>query len=66
IEETLTISKVQEVLAKQAGSSRSNRESALKRVRGERQCRRCKETGHNARTCKVEIDSTSNSDRSKK
>ena len=61
-EETLNIGEVQEVLAKQAGSARGDGESASKRVRGERRCGRCKETGHNARTCKVEIDSASDSD----
>ena len=60
-EETLTIGEVQEVLAEQAGSSRGDGESASKRVRGERRCGRCKQTGHNARTCAVEIDSASNS-----
>ena len=60
-EETLTVGEVQEVLAKQAGSSRGDGESASKRVRGERRCGRCKQTGHNARTCVVEIDSASNS-----
>jgi hypothetical protein len=61
-EETLTIGEVQEVLAEQAGSSRGDGESASKRVRGERRCGRCKQTGHNARTCAVEIDSASDSD----
>ena len=60
-EETLTVSEVQEVLAEQAGSSRGDGESASKRVRGERRCGRCKQTGHNARTCAVEIDSASDS-----
>ncbi|KAI1676274.1 DDE superfamily endonuclease [Pyrenophora tritici-repentis] len=60
-EETLNIGEVQEVLAEQAGSSRGDGESASKRVRGERRCGRCKQTGHNARTCVVEMDSTSNS-----
>ena len=60
-EETLTVGEVQEVLAEQAGSSRGDGESASKRVRGERRCGRCKQTGHNTRTCAVEIDSASNS-----
>ena len=63
-EETLTIGEVQEVLAKQAGSSRGDGESASKRVRGERRCGRCKQTRHNARTCVVEIDSASDSSNS--
>ena len=60
-EETLNIGEVQEVLAEQAGSSRGDGESASKRVRGERRCGRCKQTGHNARTCVVKIDSASDS-----
>ena len=60
-EETLTVGEVQEVLAEQRGSSYSDSESASKRVRGERRCRRCKQTGHNARTCAVKIDSASDS-----
>ena len=61
IEETLTTGEVQELLAEQAGSSRGDGEGASKRVRGERRCGRCKQTGHNARTCAVEIDSASDS-----
>ena len=60
-EETLTVGEVQEVLAEQAGSSRGDGESASKRVRGERRCGRCKQTGHNARTYAVKIDSASDS-----
>ena len=52
---------MQEVLAEQMGSSRGGGESASKRVRGERRCGRCKQTGHNARTCAVKIDSVSDS-----
>ena len=60
-EETLTVGEAQEVLAERAVSSRGDSESASKRVRGARRCGRCKETGHNARTCAVEVDSLSNS-----
>ena len=60
-EETLTVGEVQEVLAEKAGSSRGGSESASKRVRRERRCGRCKQTGHNTRTCAVEIDSASDS-----
>ena len=60
-EETLTVGEVQEVLAEQAGSSRGDGESASKRVREGRRCGRCKQTGHNARTCTVKIDSASDS-----
>ena len=61
-EETLTVGEVQEILAEQAGNSHSDGESASKRVRGERRCGRCNQTGHNVRTCVVEIDSASDSD----
>ena len=60
-EETLTAGEVQELLAEQAGSSRGDGEGASKRVRGGRRCGRCKQTGHNTRTCAVEIDSASDS-----
>ena len=63
-EETLTVGEVQEVLAKQVGGSRGNGEGLSKRVQGERRCGRCKETGHNARTCKVEIEEVCDSDTS--
>ena len=65
-DETLTVGEVQEVLAEQAGSGRGDGESASKRVRGERRCGRCKQTGHNARTCAVRIDSASDSSSSNK
>ena len=61
-EETLTVGEVQGVLAEQADSSCGGGESASKRVRGERRCGRCNQTGHNVRTCAVEIDSASDSD----
>lgn len=63
-EETLTVREVQELLAKQAGGSRGDGESASKRVRGERRCGRCKQTGHNSRTCAAIIDSDSDSNMS--
>ncbi|EDU44804.1 hypothetical protein PtrM4_055810 [Pyrenophora tritici-repentis] len=62
IEETLTVGDVQEVLAEQASSSRGDGESASKRVRGERRCGRCKQTGHNAHTCAIKVDNASDSD----
>jgi hypothetical protein len=60
-DETLTVGEMRELLAERAGSSYGDRESASKKVRKERQCGRCKGTGHNARTCAVEISSASNS-----
>jgi hypothetical protein len=64
-EETLTVSEVQEVLAKQASSSRGDGEVPSKRVRAERRCGLCKQTGHNARTCAVEIEDADDSNTSK-
>ena len=65
-DETLTVGEAQELLAERMSSSRGNGESASKRVQGERRCGRCKETGHNARTCAVEVDSASDSSGSDK
>jgi hypothetical protein len=50
-DETLTVGEMREVLAERAGSSHGDGGSALKKVR----------TGHNARTCAVEISSVSDS-----
>lgn len=52
---------MREVLAERVGGGHGDGESASKKVRKERQCGRCKGTGHNARTCAVEISSASDS-----
>jgi hypothetical protein len=65
VEETLTVSKVSNLIAKKEGSSREEGETPAKRVRAERRCGRCSEIGHNSRTCKVEIVDVDNSDASK-
>ena len=62
VEETLTVGKVSDLIAKRGGGSREEGETPAKRVRGERHCGRCGETGHNSRTCKVEIEDADNSD----
>ena len=64
-EETLTVSKVSELIAAKEGSSRDNSETLAKRVRKERHCGCCRETRHNSCTCKVEIKDADNSDASK-
>jgi hypothetical protein len=64
-EETLTVSKVSNLIAKKEGSSRRDRETPAKRVRAERRCGRCSEVRHNSRTCKVEIEDVDNSNASK-
>ena len=62
--ETLTVGEVSELIAAKEGSSRNDSETPAKRVRKERHCGRCRETGHNSRTCKVEIEDVDNSDAS--
>jgi hypothetical protein len=64
-EETLTVSKVSNLIAAKEGSSRKEGETPAKRVRAERRCGRCSEIGHNSCTCKVEILDVDNSDASK-
>jgi hypothetical protein len=64
-EETLTVSKVSNLIAKKEGGSRGDRETPAKRVRAERRCGRCSEVRHNSRTCKVEIEDVDNSNASK-
>ena len=64
-EETLTVGKVSNLIAKIEGSRRKDSETPAKRVRAERRCGRCSEVGHNSRTCKVEIEDIDNSDASK-
>jgi hypothetical protein len=64
VEETLTVSKVSDLIAKKAGSSRNNSGELSKRVRLSRRCGTCGETGHNSCTCKVEIEDVEDSDRS--
>jgi hypothetical protein len=63
-EETLTVSEVSDLIAEPAGSRRDDGETPAKRVRAERRYRRCGETGHNSRTCKVEIEDAEDSDKS--
>jgi len=64
-EETLTVSKVSNLIAKIDSSRRKDSETPAKRVRAERRCSRCSEVRHNSRTCKVEIEDVDNSNASK-
>ena len=64
-EEALTVSKVQDLIAKKEGSSSKGSKQPAKKVRKERHCRRCSKTSHNARTCNVEILDADNSNTSK-
>mgnify|MGYP007033527114 CR=1 FL=1 len=54
-EETLTISKVSNLITKEEGSRRKVSDKPAKRVRAERRCSRCSQIRHNSRTCKAEI-----------
>jgi hypothetical protein len=63
-EETLTVSKVSNLIAKKEGGSREEGETPAKRVRAESRCGCCSETRHNSRTCKIEIGDADNSDAS--
>ena len=62
--ETLTVSKVSKLIAAKEGSSCNNSKTPAKRVCKERHCGCCRETRHNSRTCKVEIEDVDNSDAS--
>jgi hypothetical protein len=64
-EETLTVGKVTNLIAKKEGSRCEDSETPVRRVRAERHCGRCGEIGHNSRTCKVEIEDADSSDASK-
>jgi hypothetical protein len=63
-EETLTVSEVTDLIAEREGGSREEGKTPAKMVRVERHCGRCSETGHNSRTCKVEIEDVEDSDAS--
>jgi hypothetical protein len=64
VEETLTVSKVSNLITVKKGSSYEDSETPAKRVRAKRRCGRCSEVGHNSRTYKVEIVDVDNSDAS--
>ena len=63
-EEALTVSEVQDLIAKKEGSSSKGSKQPAKKVRKERHCGRCSKTGHNARTCNVKILDADNSNTS--
>jgi hypothetical protein len=63
-EETLTVGEVADLVAATVVDSRDDGGGPSKRVRAERRCGRCSETGHNSRTCKVEIEDAEDSDKS--
>jgi hypothetical protein len=61
VEETLTVSKVSDLITKREGSSCKNSETPAKRVYAKRHCSCYSEVGHNSRTYKVEIEDADNS-----
>ncbi|KAF1928796.1 uncharacterized protein M421DRAFT_62439, partial [Didymella exigua CBS 183.55] len=61
-EETLTVSKVSNLITKKEGSSCEDSKTPAKRVRAERRCSCCSKIRHNSHTCKVEIEDIDNSD----
>jgi phage-related minor tail protein len=63
-EETLTVSKVLDLIAKQADSSRKDSKTPAKRVRAGRHYGTCSKTKHNFCTYKVEIKNAEDSDKS--
>jgi excinuclease UvrABC ATPase subunit len=64
-EETLTVGKVTNLIAKKEGSRCKDSKTPVKRVRAERHCSCCGETRYNSRTCKVEIEDADSSNTSK-
>jgi hypothetical protein len=62
--ETLTVGNVSNLIAKKEVSSQKEGREGVKRVCTQCRCGRCRETGHNARTCKVETVDLSNIDKS--
>jgi hypothetical protein len=64
-EETLTVSKVTNLITAKEGGSCNNSKTPAKRVRAERHCSCCGKTRHNSCTCKVEIEDAEDSNASK-
>jgi hypothetical protein len=62
--ETLTVGEVADMIAEREGGGPERGGEPLKRMRTQRRCGRCGESGHNARTCAVEIVHPSDSDES--
>jgi len=64
-EETLTVSKVVNLIAAREGSCCDDAEKPVKRVRAVRHCGCCGEKGHNSHTCIAEIKDVDNSNKPK-
>jgi hypothetical protein len=63
--ETLTLGEIADLIAEKDGGGQEDGGEPVKRVCGQRRCRHCGETGHNARTCAIEIVDASDSNKSK-
>jgi hypothetical protein len=59
--DTLTVGEIADLIAEKEGGGQKEGGESSKRVRTQRRCGRCGETGHNARTCAVEIVDPSDS-----
>jgi hypothetical protein len=59
--ETLTVGDIADLIADKEGRGQKEGGESSKRVRTQRRCGRCGETGHNARTCAIEIVDLSDS-----
>jgi hypothetical protein len=65
-EETLIVGEVQDLIAKREGRECNAGKGPARKVRGAVHCGCCGKKGHNSHTCKVEIEDTKSSDKSKK
>ena len=63
--ETLTVGEIADLIAEKDGGGPKEGGESSKRVRAQRRCGRCGGTGHNARTCAVEIVDLADSEESK-
>lgn len=64
VEETLAVGGVADLVAAKESGSHEDGETPTKRVRVERHCGRCGETGHNSRTYNVKIEDIEDSNAS--
>ena len=57
-----TVGQVADQIVKAEGGSCNEGATSAKRVRSERRCGRCRQVGHNSRTCQVELEDIEDSD----
>jgi hypothetical protein len=63
--ETLTVGEMADLIAEKDGGRQEEGRESSKRVRTQRRCGCCRDTGHNTCTCAVEIADASDSGESK-